>query len=730
MPGKPESFDAGPFGRFLLTVSLSLLLSGASGYFVAVARLEGATSARIAASATGALLLILVAATFLGFRRVVLSPLAALRASEEKFRSLYNGISDAITVRGFTSDGRPGRFIEISDRACRVLGYTREELLRMTPDDFGLSEKDPVVANARKTLAETGRAFYECVVHVQDGRAIPVEINSRVIDLDDKPVVLSVLRDISMRRRAEDSIHESDRKNRAIFDLSLGFIGLLSPDGRVIDINRTALEFAGVRLSDVLGEPFWETPWWSHSTEARSQLRDAVRKAAEGELARLETTNVASDGSIHTMDFSLKPVKADDGQVVLLIPEGRDITRRKAAEADRDRMREQLLHSQKMEAMGVLAGGVAHDFNNLLTVILGYAAIMRSRMNEDDPERSSLDQICEAGKRASELTQSLLAFSRKQVMKARPVDLNEIVRKLEKLLQRLLGEDIRLQTSLRGDGLIVQADSGQLDQVLMNLAANARDAMPSGGVLTIESGMVEMDPKFITEHGYGSPGRYALLAISDTGTGMDEDQCQRIFEPFYTTKEQGKGTGLGLSIVYGIVKQHRGFIAADSASGKGTTFRIHIPLTDPEQLAPDRNATTIPPKRGSETILVAEDDPAVRRFMSQVLSGYGYEVLSAADGRQAVEMFRSHGGRIRLVVMDTAMPVLGGRKAFDEIRRMFPETRVLFVSGYAADIVRGQGEIEVDVPLLAKPIDPETLGRRVREMLDSGRTGAMGEEPQ
>jgi PAS domain S-box-containing protein len=528
---------------------------------------------------------------------------------------------------------------------------------------------------------------------------------------------VSIERMVGLLEQRYAALEASQLKIRGIFDLSFGLVGLLSPEGNLLEANRTALDFAGVKWEDVAGAPFWETPWWSHSAEAQGRIRDAVERARRGELVLLETTVRSGDGSVRALDFSLKPVKDGEGRVKMLIPEGRDVTARKSAEEERDRMREQLLHSQKMEGMGVLAGGVAHDFNNLLTVILGHSVRLLNRSAPDSNERAVLQQVVEAGGRAADLTKSLLAFSRKQVMDQKVADLNAIVGNLEKLLARLVGEDVSLHFSPYPGELPVHVDSGQIDQVLVNLAANARDAMPGGGTLNVSTEAVLMDAAFVGSHGFGAPGKYALLSVSDSGTGMDEETRQRAFEPFFTTKEQGRGTGLGLSIVYGIVKQHAGYLDIRSAPGNGTSMDVYLPLTGLRS-EPSAPADERPVPGGAETVLVAEDDPGVRMFVTEVLRDFGYDVLPAADGLEAVETFRSRPGGIDLVVMDLIMPRLNGRAACAEIRASAPDARVLFTTGYAAEIIRSRGELEEGMELLMKPIAATDLLRKVREMLD------------
>jgi PAS domain S-box-containing protein len=388
---------------------------------------------------------------------------------------------------------------------------------------------------------------------------------------------------------------------------------------------------------------------------------------------------------------------------------------------ERWRMEEQLRQSQKMEAVGQLAGGVAHDFNNILTVIAGYATILKMDMLRKNEQAEVIEQIITASERAAQLTRGLLAFSRKQAMAPRRIDLSEIVLHVEKFLVRIIGEDIRLQTELLPDPLPVFVDKSQIEQILINLAANARDAMNRGGAFSIATSVTEIKdaPRGCLP---GPPGRYATITVADTGQGMDAETQKRIFEPFFTTKELGKGTGLGMAIVYGIVQQHKGFITVRSKLGEGSVFTIYLPLIDQSQSACLDELILGVPQAGTETILVAEDDLGVRNLVEMVLKKFGYQVIIAVDGQQAVDLFRANEQRIGLVLMDIIMPNKNGIEAFAEIRALKPEVKVLFISGYTAEFVQSRG-LEEGVELISKPVQPMELLRRVRAALEDKGEG-------
>jgi len=379
---------------------------------------------------------------------------------------------------------------------------------------------------------------------------------------------------------------------------------------------------------------------------------------------------------------------------------------------------------QKMEAIGQLAGGVAHDFNNLLTVINGFGELLAVRLEPTDPRRALVEEILKAGERAAALTQQLLAFSRRQVMVVQVVDLNEVVADTERMLRRLIGEDVELITLPDPELGRVRADPRQLQQVILNLAVNARDAMPHGGKLTIETANVELDETYARQHAAITPGAYVMLAVSDTGHGMDAETRSRIFEPFFTTKEQGKGTGLGLAMVYGIVKQSNGDIWVYSEPGQGTTFKLYFPrVDDAERPAPPGAPQEIP--HGTETILLVEDEPQVRALARRVLEACGYTVLEAARGDEALQCCQQHAEPIHLLLTDVVMPGMGGPAVARLMARVHPEIKVLYMSGYTDAAVARHGMLEAGAALLQKPFTPTTLAQQVRRVLDDPGAAAQ-----
>jgi len=457
-------------------------------------------------------------------------------------------------------------------------------------------------------------------------------------------------------------------------------------------------EFLGMRLEAIRPQEDVE-----RLRDYRSTLEAGLVETGEWRHRKKDGTIIDVDITRHTLTFAGRPA-------ALAI--ARDITQRKSLEA-------QLLQAQKMEAVGRLAGGVAHDFNNLLTAILGSADLLLEGLGPDHSEREEAEEIRKAALRAADLTRQLLAFSRQQVLAPQVLDLNEVVANMDKMLRRVIGEDIDLRTAPGRDLRAVRADRGQLEQVVMNLAVNARDAMPAGGKLTIETANMELDEAYAREHPVVKPGSYVMLAVSDTGVGMSAETRARIFEPFFTTKPKGKGTGLGLATVYGIVKQSGGYIWAYSEPGRGTSFKIYLPRVEDAAVPARSTPATTPSLRGSETILLVEDQEEVRRLVRRVLEARGYTVLVAASGAEALQVAATHAGPIQLLVTDVIMPAMSGREVGLLVAAARPEAKVLYLSGYADESIVHHGVLEPGIAFLQKPFTAEGLARKVREVLDT-----------
>ena len=485
-----------------------------------------------------------------------------------------------------------------------------------------------------------------------------------------------------------------------------------TPQGKVLSVNAAVVRMLGYdSASEVLRLDMARDVYADPAERQRLVDRDTY---TDRQYDDVEATWKRKDGHLLTVQLSVRAVRNGTGHVEYYETFVRDVT-------DQRRLQQQLLQSQKMEAVGRLAGGIAHDFNNLLTVITSYSDLLLEDLGTDDPKRSDVEQVRKAADGAAALTRQLLAFSRQQVVEPRVVSLNAVVESLQKILRRVLGEDVDLATTPGPDLGAVRADVGQLEQVLMNLAVNARDAMPTGGKLTIETDNVEHDPAFARGQGAAAVRQFVMLAVTDTGVGMDEATKARVFEPFFTTKAPGKGTGLGLATVYGIVQQSGGFIWVYSEPGHGTTFKIYLPRVDApaERVAV---ASVAPVARGTETVLLAEDAAAVRAVARQVLERLGYTVLEAPDGELALHLAQRHAGPIHLLLTDVVMPGMSGRQLADRLALARPDMKVLYASGYTDDSVVRHGVLEEGTPYLQKPFTPESLARKVRDVLDSSKS--------
>ncbi|MFT3913095.1 MAG: ATP-binding protein [Anaeromyxobacteraceae bacterium] len=511
-------------------------------------------------------------------------------------------------------------------------------------------------------------------------------------------------------RAREEALARSTRELRAIVENTLVGIVRTTADGTILFVNPGFLRIVGAsRAEDLVGRPI--QPFYGDSS-LRESLLETVR--TRGQVSNVELTLRGLDGRERHLLLNM----AFDGDRLTSV--AADVTDLRRAAADRERLEEELRHAQKMDAVGRLAGGVAHDFNNLLTAIVGFAGLLEDAVPAEGEDRQSLNGIRQAAGRAGHLTQSLLAFSRKQVLQRRKVDVGEIVLAVEKLLRRVIGEDVTLIVATPPEPLVVEADAGQLEQVLVNLAANARDAMPGGGTLGIALDGVELDARVARDCGLRRGGRFVRIVVADTGGGIPEELRHRIFEPFFTTKPAGKGTGLGLSIVDGIVRQHAGHVAVESEVGKGTSFSVLLEREDaPEQRPAPQPAAATP--RGRETILLAEDEVLVRRAFRRTLERAGYTVVEAEDGQQAVERFSADPARFDLCLLDVVMPRRNGREAATAIHAIRPEIPILLASGYAADVLADRGHLRPDETFITKPVPPEELLARVGELLDAGR---------
>ncbi len=571
----------------------------------------------------------------------------------------YRTILEA-AIDGFWIIDAQGRLLEVNDAFCELIGYGRDELLEMGIVDLEVVESPEETERRLEKIAAQGFDRFETRQRRKDGRIIDVEVSARFLPLRGGIFVV-FLQDISARKQLEqDRLEARKRLEEQVAE-------------RTTSLARTMQEMRESRLA------------------ALNMMRDAVEAKR-----RLEAANA---DLIH------------------------EVQERKRIEQEKAVAEQQLVQALKIEAIGRLAGGIAHDFNNLLGVIAGYGKLAQDELPTGHPARAGLDQVLDAAQRASDLTRQLLAFSRKQVLRAQVVDLNAVLADLETMLRPLLGEDIELVVKLAPDLDRVLVDPAQMQQVVMNLAVNARDAMPRGGRLILETANTEFAHDYAATHPPAVTGRFVMLAVSDTGVGMDEETQRRCFDPFFTTKPEGQGTGLGLAMTYGIVKQSGGYVWVYSEPGRGTTIKAYLPRTEESaELAPAPKSSERV-TGGSETVLVVEDMEALRGIIRRVLDLAGYVVLEAADGRSALEIARAHTGRIDLLLTDVVMPGLGGAEVARQMRELQPETRVLFMSGYTEGAISEHGLLADDVSLLDKPFTNDVLKRAVRRALDRPKPG-------
>ena len=630
----------------------------------------------------------------------------ALRESEQRLQSLFAGMDDAL----FVHDGE-GRILDCNEAACRRLGYSREELLAMHTSDIDAPEFAAGFEDRLAGQLDQDRFVCEGVHLTKDGRRIPVDVNSCVIEYHGRKAVLAVMRDITERKRAEEAMRLSETSLRGFVDNAVVGISRSTADGTVATANRTLARLLGYESADELiglkiGTAFYRRPEDREATVALMQRADRFEN--------LEAEWQRKDGAPITVRLSGRAVRdaggALEGYEVII----EDITERRTLEA-------QLRQAQKMEAVGQLAGGVAHDFNNLLTTILASSELLASGLPAGAPHREDVEMIHQAASRASELTRDLLAFSRQQPLELQAVPLGGLVADFARLARRIVPEDVEVTVRVEAPGAVVRADPGAIEQILMNLVTNSRDAMPGGGALRLVVGHGVLDEEYHRIHGWGTPGEYVMLSVADTGAGMDAKTQQHIFEPFFTTKPVDQGTGLGMAMVYGLVKQHQGFINVFSEPGLGTTVRIYFPAIA-ETASPKRMVTTAEIREGKETILLVEDDATLRRTAKRVLEKFGYTVVTATDGLDALNIIQARSAPADLIISDVVMPHASGPQLLSALREAGAAPRILFTSGYAARDVQERVMLESGVPFLPKPWTIAELLRKVRDVLDAPAT--------
>jgi two-component system cell cycle sensor histidine kinase/response regulator CckA len=627
----------------------------------------------------------------------------------QKNLSLLQGITEGTTDSVFVKDLQ-GRYLMINSAGANLLGRRVEEVIGKDDSELFTPETGREIMAADRKVVESGRAQTYEEIGVSAGVARTYlstkgphrDSNGGIIGL------LGICRDITDRKRAEQEFRQSQQKLRIHFEHTPLAVIEWDTQLRITEWSPSAERVFGYSRQEAIGR------------DSSLLVPPALREHVDGIGRQLLTQkggtrstndNLTKDGRTISCEWYNTPLVDESGQVLGVASLVQDVTERVALE-------ERLRQSQKMEAVGRLAGGVAHDFNNLLTVIMGYSQILTDGLPGASRLKDATTQIRSAADRAAGITRQLLAFSRKQVLSPRVIDLNDVMLNLDTMLRRLIGEDVEVLTVPGRDLGAVRADPGQIEQVIMNLALNARDAMPNGGKLTLETENMELDASYASEHEPLQPGRYVMLAVSDTGTGMSPDTQAHIFEPFFTTKEVGKGTGLGLSMVYGIVKQSGGYIWVYSEPGRGTSFKIYLPRVDQlaEAIALEKRPASV--RRGTETILLVEDDAQLRALTSSVLIHCGYKVLSAAGTEEGLALCRENHRDIHLLVTDVIMPGMNGRQLAEQVKQISPSTKILYVSGYTSNAIVHYGVLDPGLRFLPKPFSLAALVAKVREVLD------------
>jgi PAS domain S-box-containing protein len=628
-----------------------------------------------------------------------------LRKSEQRFSLAFH----ASPIPTIISDIETGRMLDVNEQFLRILSYSREEVIGKTSLELGIfvdrGDRDRAQARVRET-----RAIHDEVIRIRTRSGEIREVVGSVvpIELSGVKCALWTFLDITERRQVERRMQERTAFLDALVEHSPLGILVLDPEHRVRIANPAFVSLFGYSTEDLKGRN--PDDLIAPGDDAfRAEAAAFTLEGLAGRPVHAVTARRRKDGALVEVELYGVPLVVN-GRLIGVYAIYQDLSERRHLE-------QQLIQAQKMEAVGQLAGGVAHDFNNLLTAILGYTDLLAGRLKPGSVESEDLDEIRKAGERAASLTRQLLAFSRQQVLERKVLNVNDLIADLEKMLGRLIGEDVTLATVLDPALRRVRADAGQVEQVIMNLAVNARDAMPRGGRMTIETANVELDEAYASQHATVRPGSYVMFAVSDNGAGMDAETLSRMFEPFFTTKGQGKGTGLGLATVYGIVKQSGGYIWAYSEVGKGTTFKIYLPRVEEGSDAEPVPAAEPVSLVGSETVLLVEDEKSVRTLSRSILETYGYTVLEAGSGKEGLDVARDYPQPIHLLLSDIVMPEMGGLDLASRLEVLRPGLRVLYMSGYTDDAVFRHGFLEKGRVFLQKPFTPETLARKVREAL-------------
>lgn len=628
-----------------------------------------------------------------------------LQESETKYRHIVEN-----AVEGIFQALPDGRLLNVNPSFARMLGFSspREMIEKHKSLGFDIYVNEEEKNRLKQFVQKNGYVEdFEVQLYRQDGAIIWTSMNIRSVYGDREQVLYyeGTIEDVTERKRAETALHESEEKYRSVVENALiGFYIIQDNLFRFVNAQFCIMMgYAYEEIIDTLG--LMDIVYAEDHSRVQDVLENQLNcgtKNAKSEFRVMRKDGKSITAQVYWSVLTYNGRAAAFGTLI-------DITKERSLET-------QLRQAQKLEAVGSLASGISHDFNNILTTLLGYGELLKNKLDKTSPLMDYVDNMLFASEKAVNLTKSLLAFSRKQPITLKPVSINMLVRGTEKLLKRLITEDITLATHLADYDIMIMADQTQIDQILFNLTTNSKDAMPQGGILKISTSMVQLDNEFVSVHGFGEAGQYALLSISDTGTGMDAKTQEKIFEPFFTTKKAGQGTGLGLATVYGIVKQHSGYITVSSVPGKGTTFNIYIPTI--QSTLKDMHPVTVAIRGGDEKILIAEDDDDVRPLVCELLQTYGYQTVEAVHGEDAVEGFKKHEN-IALAIIDSVMPKKNGMEVYHEIKKINPYIKVIFISGYSREVIFDKGIDDEEFNFISKPLSLIPLLQKVREVLDA-----------
>lgn len=631
---------------------------------------------------------------------------AAYEQSLEFYKNVINSVDDLIFVKNERHE-----WVFLNDAACKFWGYQQETLLGKTDHDIFPREEADIYWAKDNEVFQSEKPDLNIEKQTIDGTPYTIATKKSIYrdPHTGERYIVGTIRDITEQKKAEEALRwEKDRAQRYL-DIAGVILVALGSDGTVNLINKKGCQVLGYEEEEIIGK-YWVDNFIPK--EMRKEIRDAFDELMQGTSSIRqynENPVLTKKGTKRMVAWHNTLLTNGEGDIIGTLSSGEDITETRHLE-------EQLFQSQKMEAIGRLAGGIAHDFNNLLTAIIGYTDIIAKDAEVKDKHRSYIDEIKKSAERAATLTQQLLAFSRKQIMQPKVLNLNTMLKNTKNMLQRMIGEDITFRLQTKTPIGMIKVDPGKIEQVVINLAVNARDAMPNGGILEVKTKNIFLDHAFCEMHNGANPGNYVLFSVHDTGKGIDNETMKHIFEPFFTTKEIGKGTGLGLATVYGIVRQSGGYIDIQSQEGAGTTVAIYLPRVDEVPETVEKHESKVEAGK-NETILFVEDDDMVRSMVIAVLEQFGYNVIEAENGSEALKLCEQEDG-IHLMITDVVMPGTSGPDLVRQISTIQPEMKVLYISGYADDTILHHGVLDENTPFLQKPFTPQKLALKVQELLE------------